>query len=171
MRRREFLAVAAAPALAAGSPQFIKSICSVIFPPNTPLPECFKRAKAAGFDAIEIRMSEEVSLDSTPDQMKQLADDAHKAGVMIASMWVSRPLSQHPINSPDPAVRAQVLHDLCGFVTSLGAAILGVCDSSHPGPAGNREYLLYLASPGHPVSQEREVDVDAEIRDAVHNPG
>ena len=106
MRRREFLAVAAAPALAAG-PRFIKSICSVIFPPGTPLPECFKRAKAAGFDAIEIRMAEEVSLDSTPDQMKQLADDAHKAGVMIASMWVSRPLSQHPINSPDAAVRAQ----------------------------------------------------------------
>ena len=26
---------------------------------------------------------------------------------MIASMWVSRPLSQHPINSPDPAVRAR----------------------------------------------------------------
>jgi 23S rRNA (cytidine1920-2'-O)/16S rRNA (cytidine1409-2'-O)-methyltransferase len=71
----------------------------------------------------------------------------------------------------DPAVRGQVLHDLCAFVTGSGAAILGVCDSSHPGPAGNREYLLYLASPGHPVSQEREVDVDAEIREAVHNPG
>ena len=71
----------------------------------------------------------------------------------------------------DPAVRGQVLHDLCAFVTGSGSAILGVCDSSHPGPAGNREYLLYLASPGHPVSQEREVDVDAEIRDAVHNPG
>jgi 23S rRNA (cytidine1920-2'-O)/16S rRNA (cytidine1409-2'-O)-methyltransferase len=67
----------------------------------------------------------------------------------------------------DPAVRAQVLHDLCGFVTALGAVILGVCDSSHPGPAGNREYLLYLASPGHPVGQERQVDVDAEIRAAV----
>jgi 23S rRNA (cytidine1920-2'-O)/16S rRNA (cytidine1409-2'-O)-methyltransferase len=71
----------------------------------------------------------------------------------------------------NPAVRGQVLHDLCAFVTGSGSAILGVCDSSHPGPAGNREYLLYLASPGHPVSQEREVDVDAEIRDAVHNPG
>jgi 23S rRNA (cytidine1920-2'-O)/16S rRNA (cytidine1409-2'-O)-methyltransferase len=71
----------------------------------------------------------------------------------------------------DPGVRAQVLHDLCAFVTGSGSAILGVCDSSHPGPAGNREYLLYLASPGHPVSEEREVDVDAEIRDAVHNPG
>jgi L-ribulose-5-phosphate 3-epimerase len=108
MNRREFLAASAAvaPALAAG-PRFVKSICSVIFPPGTPLPECFRRAKDAGFDAIEIRFSEEVSLDSTPDQMKQLADDAHKAGVYIASMWASRPLTQFPINSPDPAVRDQ----------------------------------------------------------------
>jgi 23S rRNA (cytidine1920-2'-O)/16S rRNA (cytidine1409-2'-O)-methyltransferase len=67
----------------------------------------------------------------------------------------------------DPAVRAQVLHDLAEFVTGRGAAILGVCDSSHPGPAGNREYLMYLASPGHPACQERETDVSAEIRDAV----
>jgi hexulose-6-phosphate isomerase len=107
MKRREFLAAAAAPVFAAGRPQFTKSICSVIFPPHTPLPECFRRAKDAGFDAIEIRMSDEVSLDSTADQMKQLADDARKTGVAIASMWVSRPLSDHPINSPDPAVRAQ----------------------------------------------------------------
>src|SRR5215831_9212102 len=107
MKRRDFLAAsAAAPALAAGS-QFTKSICSVIFPPKTPLAECFTRAKSAGFDAIEIRMSEEVSVDSTPDQMKRLADDAHKSGIMIASMWVSRPLVDTPINSPDPAVRAQ----------------------------------------------------------------
>jgi 23S rRNA (cytidine1920-2'-O)/16S rRNA (cytidine1409-2'-O)-methyltransferase len=71
----------------------------------------------------------------------------------------------------DPAVREQVLHDLCTFVTARGAAILGVCDSSHPGPAGNREYLLYLASPGHPLVQDREVDVNAEIRDAVREAG
>jgi 23S rRNA (cytidine1920-2'-O)/16S rRNA (cytidine1409-2'-O)-methyltransferase len=71
----------------------------------------------------------------------------------------------------DPAVREQVLQDLCAFVTSRGSAILGVCDSSHPGPAGNREYLLYLASPGHPVAQERQVDVNAEIRDAVREGG
>jgi 23S rRNA (cytidine1920-2'-O)/16S rRNA (cytidine1409-2'-O)-methyltransferase len=70
----------------------------------------------------------------------------------------------------DPAVHAQVLHDCCDTVTALGAVILGVCDSSHPGPAGNREYLLYLASPGHPASQERKVDVNAEIREAVGRP-
>jgi 23S rRNA (cytidine1920-2'-O)/16S rRNA (cytidine1409-2'-O)-methyltransferase len=71
----------------------------------------------------------------------------------------------------DPAVRSQVLRDLCAFVANQGAAILGVCDSSHPGPAGNREYLLYLASPGHPASQEHQIDVDAEIRDAVNAAG
>jgi 23S rRNA (cytidine1920-2'-O)/16S rRNA (cytidine1409-2'-O)-methyltransferase len=71
----------------------------------------------------------------------------------------------------DPTVREQVLQDLCAFVTSRGCAILGVCDSSHPGPAGNREYLLYLSSPDHPLVQERQVDVNAEIRDAVRQDG
>src|SRR5262249_27382855 len=71
----------------------------------------------------------------------------------------------------EPAVREQVLQDLCAFVTSRGPAILGVCDSSHPGPAGNREYLPYLASPGPPLAQERQVDVNAEIRDAVYEDG
>ena len=67
----------------------------------------------------------------------------------------------------DPGVRSQVLHKVAEFVTGQGAAILGVCDSSHPGPAGNHEYLMYLASPDHPAYQEREIDVSAEIRDAV----
>ncbi len=106
MNRREFLAAAAVPAIAAGA-RFTKSICSVIFPQGTPLAECFRRAKDAGFDAIEIRMGDEVGLDSTPEQMKQLAAESHKAGVAIASMWGSRPLSDNPINSPDPAVRAR----------------------------------------------------------------
>src|SRR5262245_3147837 len=106
MNRRQFLAAAGASAFAP-SGRFTKSICSVIFPRNTPLPECFRRAKSAGFDAIEIRTGEEVSLESTPDQMKQLGDEARKAGVAIASMWVSQPLQVNPINSSDPAVRAR----------------------------------------------------------------
>jgi hexulose-6-phosphate isomerase len=39
--------------------------------------------------------------------MQQLAGEARKTGIAIASMWVSRPLSENPINSPDPAVRAK----------------------------------------------------------------
>jgi 23S rRNA (cytidine1920-2'-O)/16S rRNA (cytidine1409-2'-O)-methyltransferase len=71
----------------------------------------------------------------------------------------------------DPDVRSQVLHKLAEFVTGQGAAILGVCDSSHPGPAGNHEYLMYLAAPDHPACQERKIDVSAEIRDAVEAGG
>jgi len=67
----------------------------------------------------------------------------------------------------DRAVRARVLHELASFVTSSGHAILGVCDSRFPGPAGNREYLLYLACSEHPLDPEHPIDVDAQIADAV----
>jgi L-ribulose-5-phosphate 3-epimerase len=107
MTRRDLLATAAvAPAMASGS-RFVKSICSVIFPADMPLATSFERAKNAGFDAIEIRTSDQISLNTTPDEMKRVGDDAHKAGIAIASMWVSRPLVDNPINSPDPAVRAR----------------------------------------------------------------
>jgi len=106
MNRREFLAAAAVPAFTSGA-RFTKSICSVIFPQGMPLAQRFRLAKDAGFDAIEIRMGDDVGLDSTPGQMKQLSADARKTGIAIASMWVSRPLSDNPINSPDPAVRAK----------------------------------------------------------------
>jgi 23S rRNA (cytidine1920-2'-O)/16S rRNA (cytidine1409-2'-O)-methyltransferase len=67
----------------------------------------------------------------------------------------------------DPEVRRTVLQDVADFVTARGVAVLGVCDSSVPGPAGNREYLMALASAGHPSTRERMIDVGAAIRDAV----
>ncbi len=56
----------------------------------------------------------------------------------------------------DPEVRRRVLQDFCAFVTRSAAAVLGVCDSCVPGPAGNREYVVYLAAAGHPGRQDRE---------------
>ncbi len=67
----------------------------------------------------------------------------------------------------DPEVRRRVLRDFCAFAAGLGAAVLGVCDSCVPGPAGNREYVVDLAAPGHPAAQEREPDVERAIADAV----
>jgi hypothetical protein len=64
-------------------------------------------------------------------------------------------------------VRRRVLQDFCAFVTRSGAAVLGVCDSCVPGPAGNREYVVDLAAAGHPAAQEREPDVERAIADAV----
>jgi hypothetical protein len=59
------------------------------------------------------------------------------------------------------------LQDIADFATSQGLAVLGVCDSSLPGPAGNREYLMALASSGHPSTRDRVIDVAEAIRGAV----
>jgi 23S rRNA (cytidine1920-2'-O)/16S rRNA (cytidine1409-2'-O)-methyltransferase len=67
----------------------------------------------------------------------------------------------------DPDVRRAALQDVADFATSRGIAVLGVCDSSLSGPAGNREYLMALASAGHPSTKEWVIDVGAAIRDAV----
>jgi 23S rRNA (cytidine1920-2'-O)/16S rRNA (cytidine1409-2'-O)-methyltransferase len=71
----------------------------------------------------------------------------------------------------DPEVRRRVLQDCASFVTGPAlegrAAVLGVCDSLVPGPAGNREYLMYLADVEHPAAQEHSVDVLSAITDAL----
>ena len=67
----------------------------------------------------------------------------------------------------DPEVRRRVLREFCAFSTAAGAAVLGVCDSCLPGPAGNHEYVVYVAAAGHPAAEEREVDVERAIADAI----
>jgi 23S rRNA (cytidine1920-2'-O)/16S rRNA (cytidine1409-2'-O)-methyltransferase len=100
----------------------------------------------------------------------EAAADQWRAVLLVKPQFEAGPKDVRRGVVRDPAVRERVLHDLADFVTSRGAVILGVCDSSLPGPAGNREYLMYVASPGHPVSRERQADVSAEIRAAVHGP-
>ncbi len=128
MNRRQFLAAAAAPVLtAAAESQFVKSICSVNFPESMPLPERFRRAKAAGFQGIEIRTGSDVKLDSSPDEVKAIGDAARKAGMAIASLWVSEPFSANPLNSPDAEVRARGLDALkkaIEFATYLSCGAL-----------------------------------------------
>ncbi len=113
MNRREFLAATGA-AVAAPPPgsQFIKSICAVIFPQEMSYAECFRQAKNAGFEGVEIQLGREITLDSTPEQAKQIGEAARQAGVAVASMWVSRAFDQNPLNSPDPAVRARGVDSL-----------------------------------------------------------
>jgi 23S rRNA (cytidine1920-2'-O)/16S rRNA (cytidine1409-2'-O)-methyltransferase len=67
----------------------------------------------------------------------------------------------------DPAVHEAVIHDVAAAMAALGVTVLGVCDSSLPGPAGNREFLMELASAGHPLTTDQDVDLDRAIRDAV----
>lgn len=103
-----------------------------MFPNGMALPDKFKQAKNAGFEAIELRFGDEVSPSLTTDEVKRLSDAAHEAGVQIASMWVSGAFRSNPINSPDPAVRARSLEGLktaIEFATHLrcGALLLYLC--------------------------------------------
>ena len=70
----------------------------------------------------------------------------------------------------DPDVRRRVLHDFDAFARERGWAVLGVCDSRVPGPAGNREYVVYVASGGHPLVKEGTADVESQIEDAIAAP-
>ena len=68
----------------------------------------------------------------------------------------------------DDAVRVRALADVARYAADLGAVLVDACDSQHPGPAGNREYLLALASPDHPAALVHpHLDADALARAAV----
>ena len=110
MTRRELLAVplATMPSGAAEqNPRFVKSICSVIFPEAMPLPECFARAKKAGFDAMEVSIGRDLQLEISREDAHRIRDAARQAGIRIATIWVAEPLHANPLNADDPAVRAR----------------------------------------------------------------
>ena len=111
MTRRDVLAGSLAAATFSASAQssarFIKGICSIVFPREMPRAECFVRAKSAGFDAMEIAVGPDIALDVSRDETRRLAEAAEKAGIQIATLWVSEPLLRNPLNSPDAAVRAR----------------------------------------------------------------
>lgn len=163
MTRRQLIAAcgaagAAAAAPAAG-PRFIKGICSNIFPAKMPLKECFRKAKDAGFDAIEVPSGGEVDVNTDPAAVRRLGDAARAAGIAIASLWVSQPLGANPLNSPDAAVRAkgvEAVKKLIGHATLLGAGAMLVV----PGRLGSGAKFQY----GYQDTWDR---VTAEMRKLV----
>ncbi len=93
------------------------------------MPERFRRAKNAGFEGIEIPMGDDLKVDSAPDDLRRLGDDARRAGVAVVSMWVSQPLSNNPLNHPDPAVREKGVETLkkaveCASHVGCGALLV-----------------------------------------------
>lgn len=124
MTRREILAaplaIAATRVLAQSQPRFVKGICSIIFPKELPRAECFAQAKSAGFDAVELAIGADVPLDISRDDARRMGEAAEKAGIRIATLWVSEPLHQNPLNSPDAAVRARGVEAVRKAVTIAG---------------------------------------------------
>jgi 23S rRNA (cytidine1920-2'-O)/16S rRNA (cytidine1409-2'-O)-methyltransferase len=61
----------------------------------------------------------------------------------------------------DPAVHRRVLREFCAVAASWGARVAGVVDSGHPGPKGNREFVVHLIAsekPSDPDELERRID-------------
>jgi 23S rRNA (cytidine1920-2'-O)/16S rRNA (cytidine1409-2'-O)-methyltransferase len=98
------------------------------------------------------------------------ADDRWRALVLVKPQFEAGRADVRRGVVRDHEVRRRVLQDFSGFATASGWAVLGVCDSCVPGPAGNREYMVYLASPVHPLSEERASDVADKIERAVAVP-
>jgi len=132
MTRRDLLWTASAAAAitapsAAAPPQFIKGICSIIFPRTMPRAEAFEQAKKAGFDAIELALGYDLDLDTAPGELKRLREAAQNAGITIATLWVSQPFQKYPLNSDDAAVRDQgidALRRAIGIATQIGCEAL-----------------------------------------------
>jgi 23S rRNA (cytidine1920-2'-O)/16S rRNA (cytidine1409-2'-O)-methyltransferase len=68
----------------------------------------------------------------------------------------------------DPLAHREVLERVCGWLERHGAAILGVCDSGHPGPKGNVEYFVHFcerSAAASPIAVQAAVAAAVE---AVH---
>ncbi len=70
----------------------------------------------------------------------------------------------------DLEVHREVLERVGEWLEQHGAAVLGMCDSGHPGPKGNVEYLVYFCDATGPFAAGRVAPTDAAAVavEAVH---
>jgi 23S rRNA (cytidine1920-2'-O)/16S rRNA (cytidine1409-2'-O)-methyltransferase len=62
----------------------------------------------------------------------------------------------------DPEVHRRVLREFCATAEAWAARVAGIVDSGHPGPKGNREFVVHLIAseePSDPDELERRIDV------------
>ena len=64
----------------------------------------------------------------------------------------------------DPEVHRRVLFAFCEAAEAWGAQVAGIVDSGHPGPKGNREFVVHLIASQTPVDpDELERWIDAAV--------
>ncbi len=98
------------------------------------------------------------------------ADDGHLLLMVKPQFEVGRTRlgSSGVVNSV--ALREEAVDRVAAAAGTLGAGVLAVVPSTLPGPAGNREYFLWLrpAAAGTDVAQAGAEDVRQSVRSAVH---
>jgi len=145
--------------MAQSDPLFLKSICSGVFPPDTPLEERFRLARNAGFEGIEIRLDAMFPPSATKQPAAQIADAANRHRMSIVSLWVSSALEGSWLNHPDPAVRAKgvtIVHQAIDLARQVNCGAILIV----PGRLGNGARFLY----GYQDSWDR---ITAEFRNLI----
>jgi 23S rRNA (cytidine1920-2'-O)/16S rRNA (cytidine1409-2'-O)-methyltransferase len=64
----------------------------------------------------------------------------------------------------EPEVHRRVLHDFCTTAQGWAARVAGIVDSGHPGPKGNREFVVHLIASEEPSDPD---ELDRRIVAAV----
>lgn len=82
-----------------------KGISIWAFPAGTTLSDAFRMAKEAGFDGVEVALSEkgELTFDTTSEQLADIKADADRNGITLYSVATSV-YWQYPFTSPDPKI-------------------------------------------------------------------
>ena len=62
----------------------------------------------------------------------------------------------------DPVVHRDVLIKVAGWLDQRGTAVVGMCDSGHPGPKGNVEYFIAFCDAREPLAATR-VAIDETV--------
>lgn len=90
---------------------------------SKPAAEVFAEAKKAGFEAVELAVSEagEVSLDSKESDLAKVRQSAKDIGIQIGSVACALHF-QYPFTSDDPAVRAKAM-DIARKALSIANAL------------------------------------------------
>lgn len=107
---------------AAQTPRFLKGIGIVSFPAAMPLGEIFATARNTGFDAIEIRLGNQIKHDTSADELARIRELAARHRLTIASCWVSSAfLPAGLLSSPEGSVRQKAAAAIQRGVEIAGA--------------------------------------------------
>lgn len=63
----------------------------------------------------------------------------------------------------DPAVHRRVLEAFCARAAGWCAVVGGIVDSGHPGPKGNREFVVHLLASEEPAPVDPSAWIDAAV--------
>jgi L-ribulose-5-phosphate 3-epimerase len=140
----------------------IKSISLWSFPGGTAIEEAMKRARAAGFEGLELAVDErgELSLESTAADTERLRALADSIGLRLPTLATGLGWA-YPVVGPDPAVSAKgkaVVRKCLELAQGLGAKVILVV------PGSVTELFPYDAACEQLVPAFRELAPEAEDR-------